>query len=110
MPIRGSRDSPPEADQTKDTFKKVEAKTAQHTERTAPGSRSPVGGKSPGKISPLNRHPEHGAESSLSAFSPLKLLKKKKKEEQKRKKLQLANLIKTVLPALVRDPDTGELR
>ena len=35
---------------------------------------------------------------------------KKKKEEEKRRKLKLANLIKTVLPALIRDPDTGALR
>lgn len=62
------------------------------------------GGKSPFK------KPDHGAESSLSAMSPLKLLKKKKKMEQKRKKARLAELIKTVLPALIRDPDTGELR
>ena len=39
-----------------------------------------------------------------------KFKQRKKKEEQKRKKLQLANLIKAVLPVLVRDPDTGELR
>jgi len=43
-------------------------------------------------------------------MSPLKLLKKKRKMEQKRKKAKLAELIKTVLPALIRDPDTGELR
>jgi hypothetical protein len=74
------------------------------------------GGKSPkahgvgahGGRSPLKR--DHGPESSLSALSPMKLLKKKKKAEEKRKKLKLAHLVKTVLPALVRNPDTGELQ
>ena len=77
------------------------------------GGKSPGthGGKSPGAHggrSPLHR--DHGPESSLSAMSPMKLLKKKKKAEEKRKKLKLANLVKTVLPALIRDPETGELQ
>ena len=63
-----------------------------------------------GGESPLMGAHKPGDKSSLSTMSPLKLLKKKKKEEEKRRKQKLANLIKTVLPALIRDPDTGALR
>lgn len=74
----------------------------------SPGAHGGKGAGAHGGRSPHKR--DHGPESSLSALSPMKLLKKKKKAEEKRKKLKLANLIKTVLPALVRNPETGELQ
>ena len=74
----------------------------------SPGGHGGKGVGAHGGRSPLKR--DHGPESSLSALSPMKLLKKKKKAEEKRKKLKLANLVKTVLPALVRNPETGELQ
>jgi hypothetical protein len=101
--------SPVRAEDGGDGFKKARGSRAEHVAHGTSGARSPGGGKSP-----LHRlkqgEKEHGPDSNVSAMSPLKLLKKKKKEEEKRKKMKLASLVKTVLPALIRDPDTGQLR